>query len=95
MDDNIDHLPSMSNPTYQCIEDVNISIEKVDKFLNNMNIQKLKLIQMKYFQHFLTFSTVLTVVLYKMTGENISPMSKKWQRHIASNYSQVSLISMC
>ena len=38
MDDDTDHLPTMSHPTYPNIENISISIEDVEKLLDNINI---------------------------------------------------------
>ena len=40
MDDDTDHLPTMSHPKYPNIENITISIEGVEKLLNNINIHK-------------------------------------------------------
>ena len=40
MDDDTDHLPTMSHPRYPKIEDVTISVEGVEKLLSNINIHK-------------------------------------------------------
>ena len=40
MDDDTDHLPTMSHPKYPNIENITISIEGVEKLLDNINIHK-------------------------------------------------------
>ena len=40
MDYDTDHLPTMSNPKYPNIENITISIEGVEKVLENINIHK-------------------------------------------------------
>ena len=40
MDDDTDHIPTMSHPKYPNIENINISIEGVEKLLDNINIHK-------------------------------------------------------
>ena len=40
MDDDTDHLPTMSNPKYPNVENITISIEGVEKLLDNINIHK-------------------------------------------------------
>ena len=40
MDDDTDHLPTMSHPKYPNIENINISIEGVEKLLDNISIHK-------------------------------------------------------
>ena len=40
MDDDTDHVPSMSHPKYPNIENITISIEGVEKLLDNINIHK-------------------------------------------------------
>ena len=79
MDDDTDNLPTMSHPKYPNIENITISIEGVEKLLDNINIHKasgpdkilsLKPVLRKYLQHWLTFfNKVLILVPYQMTGE--------------------------
>ena len=81
MDDDTDHLPTMSHPKYPNIENITISIGGVEKLLDNINIHKasgpdkipnimLKPVLMKYLQHWLTFfNKVLILVPFQMTGE--------------------------
>ena len=38
MNDETDHLPTISHPKYPNIENITISIEGVEKLLNNINI---------------------------------------------------------
>ena len=40
MDDDTDHLPTMSHPKYPNVENITISIEGVEKLLDNINIHK-------------------------------------------------------
>ena len=40
MDDDTGHLPTMSHPKYPNIENITISIEGVEKLLDNINIHK-------------------------------------------------------
>ena len=40
MDDDTDHLPTMSHPKYPNIENTTISNEGVEKLLDNINIHK-------------------------------------------------------
>ena len=40
MDDDTDHLPTMSHPKYPNIENIAISIEGVEKLLDNINIHR-------------------------------------------------------
>ena len=40
MDDDTDHLPTMSHPKYHNIENIAISIEGVEKLIDNINIHK-------------------------------------------------------
>ena len=40
MDDDTDHLPTISHPKYPNIENITISIEGVEKLLDNINIHK-------------------------------------------------------
>ena len=40
MDDDTDHLPTISHPKYPNIENITISIELVEKLLDNINIHK-------------------------------------------------------
>ena len=40
MDDDTDHLPTMSHHKYPNIENITISIEGVEKLLDNINIHK-------------------------------------------------------
>ena len=40
IDDDTDHLPTMSHPKYPNIENITISIEGVEKLLDNINIHK-------------------------------------------------------
>ena len=40
MDENTDHLPTMSLPRYPNIENITISIEGVEKLLDSINIHK-------------------------------------------------------
>ena len=40
MDDDTDHLPTMSHPKYPNIENITISIEGAEKLLDNINIHK-------------------------------------------------------
>ena len=40
IDDDSDHLPTMSHPKYPNIENITISIEGVEKLLDNINIHK-------------------------------------------------------
>ena len=40
MDDDTDHLPTMSHAKYCNIENIALSIEGVEKLLNNINIYK-------------------------------------------------------
>ena len=40
MDDDTEHLPTMSHPKYPNIENITISIEGVEKLLDNINIHK-------------------------------------------------------
>ena len=71
MNDDTDHLPTMSHPKYPNIENITISIEGVEKLLNNINIHKANIPdKKKYIQHWLTFfNKVLILVPYQMTGE--------------------------
>ena len=40
MDDDTDHLPTISHPKYPNIENITISIEGFEKLLDNINIHK-------------------------------------------------------
>ena len=40
MDDDTDHLPTISHPKYPNIENITMSIEGVEKLLDNINIHK-------------------------------------------------------
>ena len=40
MDDDTDHLPTMSHPKYLNIENIPISIEGVEKLIDNINIHR-------------------------------------------------------
>ena len=81
MDDDTDHLPTMSHPKYPNIENITISIEGAKKLLDNINIHKasgpdkvpniiLKTCSKEISPALASiFTTVLILVPYQMTGE--------------------------
>ena len=108
MDDDTDHLPTMSHFKYPNIENITISIEGVEKFLDNINIKQVN--QTKYqilyikicskeiypalaniFQQSLDTGTLPN----DWINANISPIIKKGNKHMASNYRPISLTSVC
>ena len=109
MDDDTDHLPTMSHPKYPNIENITISIEGVEKLLDNINIHKasgpdkipniiLKTCSNEIspalaniFQQSLDTGTLPS----DWRNANISPIFKKGNKHMASNYCPISLTSVC
>ena len=81
MDDDTDRLPTMSHPKYPNIENITISIERVEKLLitstyikqvdqTKYQILSLRPVLRKFLQHWLTFfNNVLILVPYQMNGE--------------------------
>ena len=109
MDDDTYHLPTMSHPKYPNIENITISIEGVEKLLDNINIHKasgpdkipniiLKTCSKEIspalaniFQQSLDTGTLPN----DWRNANISPIFYKGNKHMASNYRPISLISVC
>ena len=109
MDDDTDHLPTMSHPKYPNIENITISIEGVEKLLDNINIHKasgpdkipniiLKTCSKEIspalaniFQQSLNTGTLPN----DWRNANISPIFKKGNKHMASNYRPISMTSVC
>ena len=81
INDDIDHLPTMSHPKYPIIENIIISIEGVEKLLNDINIHKAsgpdkyqilspKHVHMIYLQHWIAFINKVQIPMtYQMTGK--------------------------
>ena len=80
MDDETDHLPTMSHPKYPNIENITVSIEGIEKLLENINIHKASgpdkipnIIPKTCFKEISPalaniFNKVLILVPYQMTG---------------------------
>ena len=81
MDDDTDHLPTISHPKYPNIENIAISIEGVEKLIDNINIHKasgpdkIPNIIFKTCSNEISpalaniFHNVLILVPYQMTGQ--------------------------
>ena len=109
MDDDTDHLPTMSHPKYPNIENITISIEGVEKLLDNINIHKAsgpdKIPNIILKTCSKEISPALANIFQQSldTGTlpndwrnaNISHILKKGNKHMASNYRPISLTSVC
>ena len=107
MDDDTDHLPIMSHPKYPNIENITISIEGVEKLLDNINIykasgsDKIPNIILKTCSKEISpalaniFSSLDTGTLPNdWRNTNISPIFPKGNKHMASNYHPIFLTSV-
>ena len=108
MDDDTDHLPTTSHPKYPNIEDITISIEGVEKLIDNINIHKAsgpdKIPNIIPKTCSMEISPALANIFQQSldTGTlpnycrntNISPIFKG-NKHMASNYRPISLTSVC
>ena len=108
MDDDTDHLPTMSHPKYPNIENITISIEGVEKLLDNVNIHrasgpdKVPNIILKTYSK--EISPALAIIFQQSLdtfilpndwrNTNISPFFKG-NKHMGSNYRPISLTSVC
>ena len=109
MDDDTDHLPTMSHPKYPNIENITISIEGVEKLLDNINIHKasgpdkVPNIILKTCSKEISpaLANIFQQSLHTGTlqndwrNANISPIFFKGNKHMASNYRPISLTSVC
>ena len=109
MDDDTDHLLTMSHPKYPNIENITISIKGVEKLLDNINIHrasgpdKIPNIILKTRSKEISPALVNIFQQSLDTGTlpndwrnaNISPIFFKGNKHMASNYRPISLTSVC
>ena len=109
MDDDTDHLPTMSHPKYPNIENITISIEGVKKLLDNINTHKARGPDKIPNIILKTCSNEISPALANIfqqsldTGNlpndwrnaNISRIFFKGNKHMASNYRPISLTSVC
>ena len=109
MDDDTDHLPSMSHPKYPNIENIALSIDGFEKLLNNISIQKAfgpdkipNIIFMTYSNYISSeLANIYQQSLYRcilpndLINTNIGPISLKCNKRVARNYRPISLTSVC
>ena len=109
MDDDTDHLSTMSHPKYPNIENITISIEGAEKLLDNINIHKASGPDKIQNIIFKTCSKEISAALANIFQQsldtctlpndwrnaNISPILFKGNKHMASNYRPISLTSVC
>ena len=107
MEDDTDHLPTMSHSKYPNIENITISIEGVEKLLNNIDIHKAsgpdKIPNIILKTCSKEISSALANIFQQSLDIGILPKKKckykpyffKDNKHMASNYRSISLTSVC
>ena len=89
MDDDTDHLPTMSHPKYPNIENIAISIEGVEKLLDNINIHKASRPDKIPYIILKTCSKKISPALAK-TG--LKPVLKKYLQHWLAFFNKVLIL---
>ena len=109
MDYDTDHLPTMSRPKYPNIESITISIQGVEKLLDNINIHKasgpdkipniiLKICSVEIspaLANIFQQSLDIGTLPNDWRNTNISHIFINGSKHMASNYHPISLTSVC